>query len=423
VYAIKAFNARTELSCIDAIQKRLDPSSVPLLPTLIAPGRQQAAVGGGGGGVGGAASRRSAGVGPTALSAARVDLDRMCDEYVDKYTLNADQADALRRCSRMLPCSRDNDVNNDGDGSSGSAVSSLSHNNPVLLVHGVFGSGKSYFLAVLVMMLVDIFDAYADKFSEAADGGGARWSILISSGTNVAVDRILSSLLEQGFSNFVRVGSARKIAPVIMPHSTHGSESSDKKELKDLREMLQEPGLSSQERSYISRSIDSLKQGVNRAKLNDTRVVAATLAATEFACLDGFSFPFIVLDEACQMTEPSAVLPIARFGCRSLVMVGDPKQLPPTVPGPEPAHNHGLEQSLFERLMLTAAPERYLMLRTQYRCHPQISGMANELTYGGNLCDGVTAEERAPAVPGLVPLCFFDCDTGNEERQVRGGPR
>lgn len=49
-----------------------------------------------------------------------------------------------------------------------------------------------------------------------------------------------------------------------------------------------------------------LKMGVNRDMLSKTRVVAATLAATEFPCLDDFIFPIIVLDEACQMTEPSA---------------------------------------------------------------------------------------------------------------------
>lgn len=49
--------------------------------------------------------------------------------------------------------------------------------------------------------------------------------ILISSTTNVAVDRILLGLLELGFSEFVRVGSARKIAKRILPFSTCGGNS------------------------------------------------------------------------------------------------------------------------------------------------------------------------------------------------------
>lgn len=160
-------------------------------------------------------------MGPKALTATRAELDRLCEEYAAKFTLNTDQADALRRCSRMLPCS-------DGDMDGGV---STSPSTPVLLVHGVFGSGKSYFLAVLVMMLVEAFDTFADKFSEAADGESAQWSILISSGTNVAVDRILTSLLERGFSNFVRVGSSRKIAPIIMPHSTYVCQFTQKQDL------------------------------------------------------------------------------------------------------------------------------------------------------------------------------------------------
>mmetsp|Transcript_25161 Transcript_25161/g.75766 ORF Transcript_25161/g.75766 Transcript_25161/m.75766 type:complete len:458 (+) Transcript_25161:1424-2797(+) len=103
-----------------------------------------------------------------------------------------------------------------------------------------------------------------------------------------------------------------------------------------------------------------------------------------------------------------------------MVMVGDPKQLPPTVPGPEPGHFRGLDRSLFERLMLTIDRECYQMLRTQYRCHPHISAVANKLTYDGDLIDGVSAQDRAPVVPRLVPLCFFDCDNGAEERQGNG---
>ena len=34
---------------------------------------------------------------------------------------------------------------------------------------------------------------------------------------------------------------------------------------------------------------------------------------------------FVVLDECSQMTEPASLLPIARFACEKLVLVGDPK--------------------------------------------------------------------------------------------------
>ena len=36
------------------------------------------------------------------------------------------------------------------------------------------------------------------------------------------------------------------------------------------------------------------------------------------------------------------------------------------------------------------------LLRTQYRCHPHISAIANSLFYGGMLTDGVTETDRQP---------------------------
>ncbi|XP_029463922.1 neurogenin-2 [Rhinatrema bivittatum] len=42
----------------------------------------------------------------------------------------------------------------------------------------------------------------------------------------------------------------------------------------------------------------------------------------------------------------------ARFECEKLILVGDPKQLSPTIQGSECAHDNGLEQTLFDRLCL-----------------------------------------------------------------------
>lgn len=33
----------------------------------------------------------------------------------------------------------------------------------------------------------------------------------------------------------------------------------------------------------------------------------------------------VLLDEASQMSEPVSLLPIARFGCHKLLLLGDPK--------------------------------------------------------------------------------------------------
>lgn len=60
------------------------------------------------------------------------------------------------------------------------------------------------------------------------------------------------------------------------------------------------------------------------------------------------TFRLVVLDEATQATEPSSFIPLLR-GAESVVIAGDPKQLPPTVIS-QGAVNMGLQVTLFDRL-------------------------------------------------------------------------
>ena len=74
----------------------------------------------------------------------------------------------------------------------------------------------------------------------------------------------------------------------------------------------------------------------------------------------------VILDEAAQATEPSSLIPL-KYGCRKLVLVGDPRQLPATCLS-QSANDAGLGRSLFERL--ENADHDVVMLTVQYRMHP-----------------------------------------------------
>lgn len=52
-----------------------------------------------------------------------------------------------------------------------------------------------------------------------------------------------------------------------------------------------------------------------------------------------------------------------RFQCEKLVLVGDPKQLPPTIQGSESVHGKGLEQTLFDRLCLMVGPTYHIFTK------------------------------------------------------------
>nr|XP_030127993.3 protein ZGRF1 [Taeniopygia guttata] len=311
----------------------------------------------------------------------------VAEEMIQRFSLNPDQAASLIHVAQMMACE------NPKPGEEHQSC-------PITIIRGVFGAGKSYLLSVVILFLVQLFES-----SEATEGPRATpWKLLIASSTNVAVDRILLSLLDLGFEDFIRVGSIRKITKAILPHSLHAGSGNENEQLKELLALLKED-LTPAEKLYVRKSIEQHKLGTNKTILQQVKVVGVTCAACPFPCLNALRFPVVMLDECSQMTEPASLLPIARFQCEKLVLVGDPKQLPPTIQGSESVHGQGLEQTLFDRLCLMGHVP--ILLRTQYRCHPALSAIANELFYDGNLIDGISEEDRAPLLEWLPTLCFY----------------
>ncbi|XP_027758978.1 protein ZGRF1 isoform X2 [Empidonax traillii] len=388
VHALLVCNASGELASLRNLEEHFNPSTFPLIPYLLnmnfrsrnAPKR---------------VDRRkftppamrlksSVTAGPVSSEVAT----GLAEEMIQRFSLNPDQAASLLHIARMMS-------------SCGSiAPEEEQQSPPITIIRGVFGAGKSYLLSVVILFLVQLFES-----SEAAEGPRPTpWKLLIASSTNVAVDRILLGLLELGFEDFIRVGSIRKITKAILPHSLHAGSGNENEQLKELLALMKED-LTPAEKIYVRKSIEQHKLGTNKTILQQVKVVGVTCAACPFPCLNALRFPVVMLDECSQMTEPASLLPIARFQCEKLVLVGDPKQLPPTVQGSESVHEQGLEQTLFDRLCLMG--HKAILLRTQYRCHPALSAIANELFYGGNLIDGISEEDRTPLLDWLPTLCFY----------------
>ena len=209
-YAIQSWNASTELTCISNLVSYTNPLDVPIIPHLL---------------------MNSSGSSHRLMNN-RFDLHcllieevaGLMESVIESFTLNDDQATALKQVTEMFL---------------------KNQNNVVTLIHGVFGAGKSYLLATLVLFLVQLFEVIEARFDVKT-----KLKVLISSTTNVAVDRVLQSLLEFGFENFVRVGSLKKIAKPILPYSIHASENDDH-ELKELNDILKSE-LTNQEKGMLS---------------------------------------------------------------------------------------------------------------------------------------------------------------------------
>lgn len=126
-------------------------------------------------------------------------------------------------------------------------------------------------------------------------------------------------------------------------------------------------------------------------------------------------FKRIEIDEACQMTEPEALLALT-MGGRQVVLIGDPDQLPPKVDDYE-AITLGLEVSLFYRLQM-AKQIPVLLLDEQHRMNPSISFFPSKYIYDGKLNNGPnTSNLHTPSGfpwPNRHAVCFVCCD-GDEQ--------
>eukprot|EP00166_Cyanidium_caldarium_P003749 ctg_3658.g606 len=133
-------------------------------------------------------------------------------------------------------------------------------------------------------------------------------------------------------------------------------------------------------------------------------------------------FPQVVLDEAAQATEVSALIPL-QYGCERCVLVGDPRQLSATVFSGGAAGT-ALTISLMERLQRGGLPSH--LLDTQYRMHPAIAAFPNRWFYGGQLRDDACVRSAAWSPPfhraGLPPLfgpyCFVNVSLGGQRRDA-----
>ena len=182
-----------------------------------------------------------------------------------------------------------------------------------------------------------------------------------------------------------------------------------------------------------SKYIEESKQSLRLKILREAQVVCCTLSSSGVDLLSRMDFELVIIDEACQAVEPSALIPL-QYKCRHAVLIGDPNQLPPTVIS-QGASAFAYEQSLFQRFQ-QVSPEGVHLLGIQYRMHPDISRFPNQYFYGGRLSDDpqVATRNQRPwhrvSLTGdgsrLPPVFlgtyrFFDCHGSERTHQRKSG--
>ena len=246
----------------------------------------------------------------------------------------------------------------------------------VTLIQGPPGTGKTHTAVALVQMWLR----------------SRTCPILCTSDSNIAVDNLVDGLSRAGV-RVARVGRPEAVRQDLMQYMVESIAGI-------------EPG--------CSWSKDQQYQAINGV-LRRAEVICATCAGAGSDILERFSFEACLIDEATQATEPATIVPLTK-GCRQVVLIGDQKQLPPTIISRE-ADAAGLGTSLFERML--ARGIRAFMLKVQYRMHPAIASFPSKAFYKGELLSGTPpSARRAPMgfdwpVPA-VPLAFVDVPEGVE---------
>ena len=288
------------------------------------------------------------------------------------------------------------------------------------LIQGPPGTGKTTTATHLLRVL-------------AQRGSGP---LLATAESNVAVDNLLEGLLDLGVKA-LRIGRPVKVREslrsatldaVLEHHPKQEELAFLQDEVRQFRKSL--PSLKGREKGLMHRDINQAQKDIRRLEdemtasvLDDAEVICATTIGCGHRLLTSRKFPIVLMDEATQATEPSALVPIVK-GCRQLVLVGDHQQLPPTVLSRR-AEQGGLNRSLFDRFI--ACGLNSIMLTTQYRMHPILREFPSARFYDNRLEDGCEASQRPPPAGFLWPdwdrpMAFVPVE-GVEETDEEGKSR
>jgi predicted DNA helicase len=294
----------------------------------------------------------------------------------------------------------------------------------IYLIQGPPGTGKTLTAVELI--------------TEAVERGD---KVLAAAASNTAVDNLLELLAEKEL-NVIRVGHPIRVNKKLREHTLDEVvlEHQDYLEAEKLRDEVSDlinkqesyiypggkyrRGLSDQEiKKYAEKDLEHHVRGVSpevidemanwlelqekidkyfkeierlenkavKELLDQADVICTTNITAGSELLEKEKFDLSVIDEATQATQPAALIPY--FKAKKTILIGDHKQLPPTVVNQEAAEN-GLRVSLFEKLMEIYQDELSSLLEIQYRMNREIMGFSSIYFYENSLKAAETAAEQ-----------------------------
>ena len=277
------------------------------------------------------------------------------------------------------------------------------------LIHGPFGTGKTKTLAELAIQ-------------EAKRGK----KVLVAAESNVAVDNLVERLFKK--IDVVRIGHPSRVSKnlkestlafqvektreyeivvelkkmaealilkrISIKKPTPATKRGLKEErilklarkgkvarglsLKTIKEMARYISLSKEIKSLLDEA-KAVEDIIIQKVIEKKPIVLATNSSSALEFLKNIEFDVALVDEASQATIPSTLIPLSK--AKKFVLVGDHKQLPPTILSLEAQE---LSQTLFEKL-ISRFPQKAILLDVQYRMNELLMSFPNYQFYGGEI--------------------------------------
>jgi ATP-dependent RNA/DNA helicase IGHMBP2 len=267
------------------------------------------------------------------------------------------------------------------------------------IIHGPPGTGKTTTLAEIIIQAVR---------------GGQR--VLACAPSNTAVDNLLERLVAQ-MPSVVRVGHPARVFESLRGHTLDELVAADRT-MQVVHDMWREIEALNRQATKSNRNYDggrhrgelyaeagrlrqqarALERNIIQSVINSADVICTTNTIDD-ELLGDRQFDLVVIDEACQCTEPAVWQAMLR--AERLILAGDHCQLPPTVVSTAAARE-GFSRSLMERLVEHFGPSVFQRLTVQYRMHETIMRFSSQQFYHGELI--ADASVKAHTLADLVPL-------------------
>jgi len=300
----------------------------------------------------------------------------------------------------------------------------------IAIIHGPPGTGKTTSVV---------------EFIRQAVASGEK--VLACAPSNTAVDNLLERLAASG-QRVVRVGHPARVKEELRIHTLdaivaeHENMRVVRELLKDAEALYQKADRytrakpargAKQEMRREAKDLKAESRQLERQVINHVLDIAEVICATtaiDDAVLGDRKFDWVVLDEACQTTEPASWIPLMRG--ERILLAGDHCQLPPTVVSKD-AGQEGLARSMMERLVETYGAAITRQLDVQYRMHDAIMRFSSAQFYAdtliadelvcGHLLSNLSGVKSSPWTD--EPMTFIDTAGAdcNEEAELDGSSR